>query len=84
VISRDLSETLPQAERFVNGTACPSFTSSPPWLVPVNKSRLPLPPCGSRWAERIESDAPHDLEGIADYKMVFYLERRRLNGFLGI
>lgn len=26
----------------------------------------------------MESDTPHDLEGIADYKMVFYFERSRI------
>jgi hypothetical protein len=43
VISRDLSETLPHAIWFVNAGACPNFTSSTIWLVPVNEPKLPHP-----------------------------------------
>jgi hypothetical protein len=43
VISRDLSETLPHAIRFVNAGARPNFTSTTTLLVPVNKPKFSHP-----------------------------------------
>jgi hypothetical protein len=84
VISRDLSENLPQADWFVNGGALPKFTSSFTWLVPVNKPKLPHPHVDKGGVKEQRALLPMTWRELLTTRRCFTLREVRLKGFLGI